>query len=316
MEDNINTEDSFNEEEKEKILQAGKIHSQVKKYAREIIKPGMNLREIADKIEDKIHELGGKVAFPTNLSINEIAAHYTPSHDDENTARGLLKVDIGVHVEGCVADSAFSLDLDGGGESGENGKSEENQNLINSANSALKAAGKTLAAGVELREIGGAVEDAMKKHGATPITNLTGHEIKQYDLHAGLSIPNHNNESSERITPGLYAIEPFATTGNASGKVKEGKPSGIYLLTNDKKPRSQIARKVLNFIIDEYYTLPFCSRQIVRALGRSSLIGLNELERNGNLHHFPQLIESSGHKVAQAEHTFLVTEDGVVVTTE
>ena len=296
----------MDKEEKEKILQAGKILSQVKKYAREIIKPGEYLNEIANKIEDKIHELGGRVAFPTNLSIDKIAAHYTPSYDDENTARGLLKVDIGVHVDGYIADSAFSLDLEEKGSK----ESEQNQNLINSANAALESAGSTLAAGVELREIGRVVEKTMKEYDTTPITNLTGHEIEQYDLHAGLAIPNYDNESSEKITLGLYAIEPFATEKNASGKVKEGKLSGIYILTDDKKPRSQTARQVLDFIIEEYYTLPFCSRQIVRVLGTRALIGLRELERNGNLHHFPQLIESSGQKVAQAEHTFLVEEQG------
>ena len=302
-------------EDREKILQAGKILSQARQYAREIIKPGMNLREIADKIEDKIHELGGRVAFPTNLSINEIAAHYTPSWNDETRAEGLLKVDIGVHVDGHVADSAFSLDLDK--EDKEKSKeSKENQNLIDSANAALESAGRTIKAGIELREIGRAVEETMKEYETTPITNLTGHQIEQYDLHAGLAIPNYDNESTEQITPGLYAIEPFATTKNASGKIKEGKYSGIYILTDDKKPRSQTARQVLDFIIKEYYTLPFCSRQIVRSLGTRALLGIRELERNGNLHHFPQLIESSGQKVAQSEHTFIVDEDDIKITTE
>jgi len=305
-------ESEFDEQEREKILQAGQILSQVRKYAKEIIKPGVSLKEIADKIEDKIHELGGRVAFPTNLSINKIAAHYTPSWNDETLASGLLKVDIGVHVDGYVADSAFSLDLEKEGSK----ESEENQNLINSANASLEAAGRTIKTGVELREIGAAVEETMNEHDTIPITNLTGHEIEQYDLHAGLSIPNYDNESTEKITPGLYAIEPFATTKNASGKIKEGKDSGIYLLTDDKKPRSQTARQVLDFIIKEYYSLPFCSRQVVRSLGNRALLGIRELERNGNLHHFPQLIESSGNKVAQAEHTFLVEDDKVTTTTE
>ncbi|HKL23804.1 MAG TPA: type II methionyl aminopeptidase [Candidatus Nanoarchaeia archaeon] len=299
----------YNKEEKEKIIQAGKIHSQVKKYAKEIIRPGVGLKEIADKIEDKIHELGGRVAFPTNLSINEIAAHYTPLWNDKSNAKGLLKVDIGVHVDGYVADSAFSLDLD----EQESSESKENKALIKAANSSLEAAKNTIKNRVKISEIGKEIKKAAEPF--VTIKNLTGHQIEQYDLHAGLSIPNYDNESSEEITPGLYAIEPFVSTKNSLGRIKEGKPSEIYLLISDQKPRSQIARNVLNYIINEYSSLPFCTRQIVRSLGNKALIGIRELERNGNLHNFPQLIEVSGEKVAQSEHTFLVLEDDEVITT-
>lgn len=91
----------------EKIMKAGKIASETREYARTIIKKGYLLLEIAEKIESKIIELGAKPAFPVNLSINEIAAHYTPSYDDEKTAQGLIKIDLGVHIDGWIADTAF-----------------------------------------------------------------------------------------------------------------------------------------------------------------------------------------------------------------
>ena len=96
----------------EKIIKAGKIASQVRENARQFIKKGMPLLEIAEKIENEIVKLGGKPAFPTNLSINEIAAHYTPSYDDKTIATGLLKIDLGVHINGYIADTAFSMDLE------------------------------------------------------------------------------------------------------------------------------------------------------------------------------------------------------------
>ena len=137
--------------------------------------------------------------------------------------------------------------------------------------------------------------------------------MQEYDLHAGLTIPNIDNRMSEKITKGLYAIEPFATTG--SGKVVEGKPSGIYMLIDDKNVRNNEARIILNFIAEEYNTLPFCSRWIIKKFGIKSLFALRQLEDNGNLHQYPRLVEVSKAKVSQAENTVLI-DDKIIVTTE
>ena len=131
--------------ENQKILKAGKIASEVRAYAKSFIKPNMKLLEIAEKIEDKIVKLGGKPAFPTNLSINEIAAHYTPSYNDETLAHGLLKVDFGVHVDGWTADIAFSLDLEA---------SSLNKKLISASEEALKKALETAKENISISEIG------------------------------------------------------------------------------------------------------------------------------------------------------------------
>ncbi len=291
--------------EVEKIIKAGEIHSKVKAYAISIIKKGVPLLEIAEEIEAKIVELGGKPAFPVNLSIDNVAAHSTPSHDDVTSARGLLKVDIGVHIDGWSADGAFSLDLE---------NDDENKKLISASEESLKNVIKAMKKGISLNEIGTIIFETMVLEGAHPVVNLSGHGMEHYDLHAGPSIPNAPTESREVLDEGLYAIEPFATNGR--GVVRDGKPSGIYELRSDKNVRSQIAREVLDFIIEEYETLPFCSRWIVNKFGTKALFGLKQLEDNGNLHQFAQLVEVSDGKISQAEHTILILENNVVVTTE
>ncbi len=290
--------------DKAKILKAGKIASEVKTYARSIVKKGVPLLEIAEKIESKIAELGGKPAFPVNLSINEIAAHYTPSHDDKTLAHGLIKADFGVHIDGWVSDNSFSVDLDG---------NEENKKLINAAEEALKNALKIARNGISTDEIGTAIQETIESFGFSPVINLSGHSMEKYELHAGITIPNTNDKRNIKLKEGLYAIEPFATRG--SGKIRDGKPSGIYNLKDKRKPRSPIARETLAFIEKEYNTLPFCSRWIVKKLGSRALFSLNELESNGNLHQFHQLIEISGRNVSQAEQTILIEKDKVIVTT-
>ncbi|MBI2043395.1 type II methionyl aminopeptidase [Candidatus Pacearchaeota archaeon] len=291
--------------DKEKILKAGKIASEVREYAREFIKKNMPLIEIANRMEEKILGLQGKPAFPTCLSIDSTAAHATPSYNDSRIARGILKIDFGVHIDGWIADTAFSIDLE---------DLEENKKIIRASEKALEAAIKTIKKNVQLKEIGKAISREMELLNLNPITNLSGHGIDRWILHSRVSIPNHDNKSMILIEEGLYAIEPFATTG--IGSVHDGKPSGIFRLENERNVRSLIAREVLEFIIKEYQTLPFCSRWLVKKFGTKALIGLKQLEENGNLHSYAELIESSNSLVAQTEHTILVEKNGIIVTTE
>ncbi len=293
--------------ETEKIIKAGKIASEIKAWIKPIIKKDMPLLEIAELIENKIIESGGKPAFPVNLSINEIAAHYTPTHDDETKAHGLLKIDFGVHIDGWISDNAFSIDLE---------NSETNKKLIEASRKALENAQDKIDVDITTSEIGEKIEETISAAGFNPIINLSGHQIEQYDLHAGLTIPNFDDKKNDIITEGLYAIEPFATNG--VGKVHDGKPSGIYvLIDNTKNIRNPNARKILEYISDEYETIPFCSRNIVKEFGNITLFSLRQLEQNGNIHQFPQLIESGNGIVAQTENTILVkAKNDKIITTE
>lgn len=287
----------------EKIKQAGKIAAQTVEYAKQMIKPGMKLLDIAEKIDAKILELGGRPAFPVNLSINEIAAHSTPSWNDEEIARGLLKVDLGVHVDGWCADTAFSLDME---------NDDENKGLIEAAEEALKSGLEIFDKGIKFREIGVAISDKIKARGFSPIVNLSGHSIERYNLHAGITIPNYDNGNDNKLKEGLYAVEPFSTNGE--GKVKEGKPSGIFQLTGEGNARDNFAREVLKFISEEYGTLPFCSRWIHKKFGAKGLFAVRQIKNSGLLHEYAQLLEAGKGKVAQAENTVLISEGKLITT--
>lgn len=297
-------------EEKEILClkRAGQIASEARRYAKEFIKKDMPLIEIAEKIESKIIELGGKPAFPVNLSINEIAAHVTPSHIETKKAEGLLKVDLGAHIEGYIADTACSIDLE---------NKEENKKLILAAEKALEEAINLIKnnPNIKIREIGRKISETIISKNAQPIQNLSGHSISEYTIHAGITIPNYDNAQEKTLHEGVYAVEPFTTSGR--GAVKDGKPSGIYALVMEKNVRDSFAREILHYIQEEYRTLPFCSRWLVKKFGSRALIALKRLEEAEIIHQYPQLIEISQNKVAQAEHTIILTEKKeVIVTTE
>lgn len=289
---------------KKDLILAGKIAKDVVEFIKPKIKKGKKLLEIANEIENKIIEMGGKIAFPTNLSINEIAAHYTPSYNDESVAYGLLKVDLGVRINSAISDTAFSLDLE---------ESEENKKLILASENALNKALEKISLGVELSEIGKEIENEVKKMGLQPIVNLSGHSIDEMDLHSGISIPNYDNSDNTKIEKGLFAIEPFVTNG--VGRVHDSSKGNIFVLVDTKNPRSQNAREVLEYVIDNFESLPFASRWVVEKFGAKALLALRELEQIGNLHHFAQLVEDSKGKVAQSEHSVLIEgKEKIIIT--
>lgn len=294
----------MNQQELARYEKAGAIARDTIVYAREIIQKGAPILELAAKIEAKIIELGGQPAFPINMSIDEIAAHATPSYDSSEKARGLLKVDIGVHVDGCIADTAFSVDLE---------NSAVNKKLIEAAQAGLAAAITHVKKGVRLGVIGGAIDASIKPYGVNIVRNLTGHSIEPYDVHAGATLPNYDTGSPETLGDGVYAIEPFTTTGH--GSVRDGKLSGIYQFAANKPIRDLLAREAAAFIVESYQTLPFASRWIHAKFGTRGLLALRQLEQAGILYQYPQLVEVSGAPVAQAEHTFVVTKDKTVVIT-
>lgn len=282
-------------------IKAGKIAAECLDYGCEIAKPGTKLFDIAEQIEAKIKRLGAKPAFPVNLSLNSIAAHCTPYNRDETlfTEKDIMKIDVGVHVEGYIGDCARTVGHD--------------KELIQAVEDALNNAIILCYPGAKLSDIGKAIEKAINARGFMSIRNLSGHGISTFNLHSGISIPNFDNNDKTALHEGqIIAIEPFATKGT-SGRVSDGKPSGIYKLMRVRPVRDMNARKMLSFIANEYSTLPFAERWLEKEFPRAKYI-LNLLQKEGILHSYPQLYESTKGDVSQAEHTIYVAEKPIILT--
>jgi methionyl aminopeptidase len=285
---------------------ARQITIEVKQFVRQLIKPGMKLLEIAEKIEAKMIELGAKPAFPVNLGINEIAAHYTPAFNDDKIAQGLLKVDFGIRFkENIITDTAFTLDLT---------KEKKFTKLIEASEKALENADRLMKRGTKLNEIGKTIQETITSYGFSPIRNLCGHQIKDHNLHAGLTIPNYDNGNEKTLDEGTYAVEPFATTG--TGIVQDARPSGIFKFESRKGVRDPIARRIMDFIEQEYQTLPFCERWIIKKFGERAIFSLKQLEQAGVISQFHTLVEKSSAPVSQAENTYMIHGNSVMVLSD
>ena len=287
---------------------AGKIASEVREIARNKDWVGKTLYEICETVESEIKSRGGSCAFPVNASLNEIAAHYTAEPNDPKilSSADLIKIDLGVHINGYIADTAVSVSYD-----------PESAILVEAAEAALKAAMGIVKQGTKSSEIGKTIQKTVMQYNLKPIGNLSGHSLEQFTIHAGKSIPNMWSIGSFSLsTKEAYACEPFVTTSKGLGFVREGKTKDIFGLVSRKKTKNDNANRLADFIWENFNTLPFALRWITKSFDeKEARLSLEELIKNKIVRAYPVLNEAAGQRVAQAEHTFIPTESGALVTT-
>ena len=293
----------------ESYLRAGKIASEVRESARKKYHVGSTLLEICESVESQIRGMGAEPAFPVNTSLNDIAAHYTAEPNDSTTVKegDVLKIDIGVQIDGYIADTAVTVCYD-----------PKYESLVKAAEAALAEAVRAARANTKAGDIGRVIEATITKFGFRPIQNLSGHSLQQYTVHAGKSIPNiWTRGSSFALLPNeAYAIEPFVTTKDGQGVVYEGKMRNIFGITSRKPVKDEEADKLLDLIWSRYRTLPFAMRWLIDRYDEKDVRRLMEtLIKKKNVHSYPILVEGHGKVVVQAEHTLIPSESSVSVIT-
>ncbi|MDQ3085013.1 MAG: type II methionyl aminopeptidase [Thermoproteota archaeon] len=284
-------------------IRAGQIAAQVRENARKKNHVGRTLYEICDSIESEINERGGKPAFPVNISLNEIAAHYTAEPDDQIVIKDtdVIKIDLGVHIDGYVADTAVTITYDS-----------KYDQLIKIAELSLYEATKIAKCATKSSEIGKTIENTITYNGLKPIQNLSGHSLEQYVIHAGKSIPNIKTYGpSFSLMPNqAYAIEPFVTTKDGLGIVYEGKIRNIFSLVSRKPTKNEDTDEFIIYLWNRFKTLPFAVRWLVNDFAESKAREMLEyLIKKKNIRSYPILVEGNNKVVSQAEHTVFILEN-------
>lgn len=315
--------DRMNQDFLTEYRQAAEVHREVRQYARANIKPGMSLTEIAEMIEDGTRHLTGHlgleegdnilggVAFPTGLSLNHCAAHYTPNAGNKTILKqeDVMKVDFGVHINGRIVDSAFTMSFE-----------PQYDNLLAAVKDATNTGIRVAGIDARMSEIGEAIQEAMESYeceinGTTypikAIRNLNGHTISQWSIHggsAGKSVPIVKGGSNEKMEEGeTYAIETFGSTGK--GFVRDDMETSHYAKIADAPKvalRVASAKSLLRSIDKNFGTLPFCRRYLDRLGNEKYLLGLNNLVQSGIVQDYPPLCDIKGSYTAQYEHTILL----------
>jgi len=278
--------------------QAARLAAEARELGVRLAVPGAPLRELAEAIEGYVRAHGGEPAFPANLSRNQEAAHYTPDDADEGrlVAGDLLKVDVGAHVRGAVADTAETVEVGGG---------QRHAHLIAAVHDALAAGVRAARPGGAVDDVSRAIAGAIRARGLKPVSDLTGHSIETYLLHAGKSIPNVPGLSDASFEEGeIIAIEPFATNGE--GRIANG-PFGHIVRFRRPPPADDVE---LARLFERFRTLPFTARWARSPSEREALGRGRRL-----LQSYPVFLERGGGLVAQAEHTIRVGATGAEVLT-
>src|SRR4030043_1152703 len=290
----------MNEDIFEKYHDAGVLSAKILRHGAQSVRIGGSYLELVESIEEEGREGGAELAFPLNLSLNEDAAHDTASPGDERIfVKGdVAKLDLGVQIDGYIADTATTIDLG------------NNSLLLDASEQALESAIKAVRPGATAGELGAAIQKEIEGRGYRPISNLTGHGLDRYILHRSPTIPNTGINGGDTLEEGMvFAIEPFASTG--SGHVGEKTRKEIYSQLSQKPVRTPAARTIMNTIKDRH-GLPFARRWLS---GKKLDIALPGLVRSQVLHAYPVLSDIQGSLVSQHEHTVIVTDEACVVTT-
>lgn len=285
---------------------AGRIAKECRDWAAATIKPGVEVRFILETIEDMIRARGGAPGFPAQSSRNNIAAHYCSSPEDTLLYEegDCVKVDLGVHVEGYVADTATTVDLSSDGRW---------KRLIKASHDALAAAIATVGDGVPVGHIGAAIERTIVGAGFQPVRNLTGHGLGRWKVHTPPQIPNYGENGGGALKSGMvFAIEPFACTGK--GMIRERGKTEVFMLVRPPRKATGLDKTVLREI-DAWHGLPI-ARRYFQHLDRNALEDtFTKLARQGSLVRYPPLVEEEGVMVAQTEHSIFLGSDGAEVLT-
>ena len=288
----------------DKHIKAGKIAAESLQYGRSLIKVGTKVIDVLDAVENKNVELGGGIAFPAQISLNETAAHACSDLNDETvlSEEHIAKLDVGVHIDGWIADNALTVDLSG-----------KYEDLVKASREALNNALKIIKPGVKLGEIGKIIHETITSYGFSPVKNLSGHGLGEYNIHTKPSIPNYDNKNENILQEGdVIAIEPFASTG--AGIVQESSPATVFTLVNDTGVRDPITRKVLQKI-KTYKGLPFAKRWLEREFGTPKTnFALRMLFKAGCVQDHAPLVDQAKGIVSQAEHSVIVLEEPIVFT--
>ncbi|MFA6461651.1 MAG: type II methionyl aminopeptidase [Candidatus Woesearchaeota archaeon] len=287
----------------DKYLKAGKIAAECLQYGSSLIKEGVKVREVLEKVEEKIVSLGGKPAFPAQISLNEFAAHSCSDLNDVTILKDqVVKLDIGVHIDGYIADTALTVDLSG-----------KYTHLVKASREALNNALKIAVPGTTLGEIGKTIQDTIISHGFSPVKNLSGHGLGKFEIHTSPSIPNYDNGNKNVLKEGqVIAIEPFASTG--SGLVQESSPATVFTLVSDSGVRDPISRNILKEI-KTYQGLPFAKRWLEQKFtSPKTNFGIKQLTTAECLQHHPPLFDTNRGMISQAEHSVIVMKEPIVFT--
>jgi methionyl aminopeptidase len=315
----------------DKYIKAGEIHRKVRDYVRPHLTEGIKYVNIVKIIETKIAEeinklnepqLNNGIAFPTGISVNSVAAHFTPTYKDDSVLRqgDVMKIDYGVHIDGCIVDSAFTINLN-----------EEYSEILKASREAVNGVIKNMGVGSRFGDLSAISQEIVEsyEYKGKPlkvIDNLAGHNILPWKIHGGKLLygkPQHKTDYDDlKIDDGeVMAIEIFVSNGNGTTQLGMNPLNYSHYMLKPEIERIPLfttkkTNEVSRIITQYFKTLPFCPRFIdnINKTHTNYIANLQELFGRGYINSYPPLMETdAAAKVAQFEHSVFIGENKKIV---
>lgn len=264
------------------------------------------------------------IAFPVGISINDTIAHNSALLKDERKIEegDVVKFDFGVHVEGCIIDSAFTHIV---------GATEDDpyNELLNASKDATYSAIAMSGPDARLYELSEVIEEIIKSYEVqvdyglgtldiVPVKGIGGHNILPYKIHGGkliLSVPDEEIQGNLKMESGeIYAIETYATTG--SGIMTQEKDLDLcshYMVNSECKSKQFLKKNNAYKSVVNRNGLPFTLSWCDRSHKKYSKDLANALTM-GDITAYPVLKDSDPNShVSQFEHTIRIRDSCVEI---
>jgi len=260
------------------------------------------------------------IAFPTCVSPNACVAHNTPKSSESSMTLSegdLVKIDLGVHIDGYIASCAHTVVAVSDEEGGDSYKLEGRAaDVVECAEKGLEAALRLFRAGRKTSEVPATLERVANDFDCSVVEGVMSHQMKKFVMDANKVVlnkqtPEMHTAESEFEEYEVYAIDVVMSTGSGKTKVLDEKETGVYKRALDKNETLKLgsSRSVLSEIQRKFPALPFPARALEHMRGMN--MGILDCVRHEMLVEYPVLYERENAYVAHAKATVLLTPSGV-----
>ncbi|KAF5928389.1 hypothetical protein HPG69_014994 [Diceros bicornis minor] len=274
------------------------------------------IMEETGKIFKKEKEMKKGIAFPTSISVNNCVCHFSPLKSDQDyilKEGDLVKIDLGVHVDGFIANVAHTFVVDVAQGTQVTGRKAD---VIKAAHLCAEAALRLVKPGNQNTQVTEAWNKVAHSFNCTPIEGMLSHQLKQHVIDGEKTIIQNptdqqkkDHEKAEFEVHEVYAVDVLISSGE--GKAKDaGQRTTIYKRDPSKQYGLKIktSRAFFSEVERRFDAMPFTLRAFEDE--KKARMGVVECAKHELLQPFNVLYEKEGEFVAQFKFTVLLMPNG------
>lgn len=258
------------------------------------------------------------IAVPTSIAVNHVCGYFSPLAEESSVLQDgdLVKIEMGVHIDGFIANAATSVVV---GASTENKVNGPKADVLLAAYNSIQAALRMIKPGFTNNQVTEVFSKISSDFHVNVLEGILSHEVKQHVIDGnkviiGKEIFDQHVEDFTFENNTAFVLDVIISTGEGKPKESEVRTT-VYqrALETTYSLKLKSSRAFLSEVNRRFPTLLFSLRSF--ADQRNARVGVSECLNHNMLYSFPVLTEKPGDLVAQFKVTLLVLETGTIVIT-